>query len=257
MIASTGRRVAVACHDAGRCLLLLAATIARIPQAPRMWRRILEQVDFAGFGSLLVLAMISAMTGMIMAMQMGPTLAYYGQMQELGGIIASTFTLELGAVWAAVIILGRVGSAMAAELGTMTVNEEVEALRVMDIDPVRFLVLPRIAALVIVMPLLTMLADVMGVFGGALVGRSLFGVDFDDFLESAQYFVGWRFFSSGIIKSFAFALVIGAIACDQGLNCRGGAEGVGRATTTAVRLSVMFILIVDLVLTAVIRLTLL
>jgi phospholipid/cholesterol/gamma-HCH transport system permease protein len=142
---------------------------------------------------------------------------------------------------------------MAAEIGTMKVNEEVEALRVMSIDPVRYLVLPRIVALVIVLPLLTAIADAVGMAGAAMVANSLFEVPFDMFQASAKEFLTLNDFFSGLAKSAVFGFLIGAIACKQGLSASGGAEGVGRVTTTTVRLCVIFVLVADLVLTAVVR----
>ena len=139
---------------------------------------------------------------------------------------------------------------MAAELGTMTVNEEVDALRVMSINPVRFLVLPRILALVIAMPLLTVLADIVGMMGGAMVASQMFNRPTDEFMASARSVITGLDFFSGLGKSVVFGAIIGTIACDRGLNTTDGAEGVGRATTQTVVLSVVFVLLSDLVMTS-------
>jgi phospholipid/cholesterol/gamma-HCH transport system permease protein len=199
----------------------------------------------------LVLALIAGLSGMILVMQTGPELAKWGTTDALGPVVAATFTREMGPVWAAIIVLARVGSAMAAELGTMVVNEEVEALRVMDIDPVRYLVLPRVIGLLITLPLLTVVANVVGLAGGALVAQSQFQVPIADFMEGAAWMLTGYDFLGSLIKGAVFGLVIGVICCDQGLACKAGAEGVGRATTTAVRLCVVFVLLTDLVVTAV------
>ena len=162
--------------------------------------------------------------------------------------------VSAGPIWAAVIILARVGSAMAAELGTMAVNEEVDALRSMSIDPVRFLVMPRIMALVITMPLLTAIADFVGMLGGALIAQPTFGLTVSSFFDSAKEMLVFSDVFGGLIKSVFFACLIGTISCDQGLNTSDGAEGVGKSTTRAVVLSVIFVLLMDLFLTSFVQL---
>lgn len=256
MLSLVGNQLVGALTSAGRATILLGKTGRALVHVGRSRRLLFQQMDMAGFGSLLVLALIAGLTGMIMAMQMGPALEDYNAIDTLGGIIGLTFCRELGPIWAAVIVLARVGSAMAAQIGTMVVNEEVDALEVMSVDPVRYLVLPRILGLILVMPFLTALANVVGLAGGALVASSLFGVPVESFLDSAQRVVELSDFGSGLVKSVVFGAVIGAIACDQGLSTRGGAEGVGLATTNAVRLSVIFVLVCDLILTALLRLIL-
>ncbi|MHC5068568.1 MAG: MlaE family ABC transporter permease [Planctomycetota bacterium] len=254
VLGGVGRHLLATCAGAGRTVILCGGALLSARQLHRTLAQLRRQLDVAGFGSLLVLSLIAGLTGMIMVMQIGPTLEEYNALGTLGGIIGVTFCRELGPIWAAVIILARVGSAMAAELGTMKVNEEVEALRVMGVNPLRYLVMPRILALVAVMPLLTAIADVVGLSGGAFVAESLFGVTPRSFWDSASNFLDLDDLYGGLIKSAVFGLVIGAIACKQGLSASGGAEGVGRVTTTTVRLCVIFVLIADLVLTAVLRL---
>lgn len=253
LAASTGRLIIDSAEGAGRVVVLGARATLSLRQIHRSLVQLKQQLAMAGFGSLLVLSLISGLTGMIMVMQMGPTLQNYGALNTIGGIIGVTFCRELGPIWAAVIILARVGSAMAAELGTMKVNEEIEALRVMSIDPVRYLVMPRITALVLVMPLLVAIADVIGLAGGAMVANSLFGVTFEVFQASAQDFLTLEDFFSGLFKGAVFGFIIGAIACKQGLSASGGAEGVGKVTTTTVRMCVIFVLVSDLVLTSLVN----
>jgi phospholipid/cholesterol/gamma-HCH transport system permease protein len=244
-----GRVLLGGVDSAGRSVLLLLRTLATLGLVHRVLRATVRQVDQAGFGSIMVLSLIAALTGMIMVMQIAPTLETYNALPTLGGIIGATFARELGPIWAAVIVLARVGSAMAAELGTMAVNEEVEALKVMSIDPVRYLVLPRILALLLCLPLLTIIADVVGIAGGAFVAEQSFGQPMATFMDSARDFLNWQAVWSGLIKSFFFGAIIGTIACTQGLRTEGGAEGVGHATTATVRLCVIFVLVADLILT--------
>ncbi len=230
---------------AGRALTLLIRSLLALRHVPRGVPQIIRQLDMAGFGSILVLCLIAGLTGMIMAVQTGSELAKFGVLENLGAIIGATFCREMGPIWAAVIVLARVGASMAAELGTMTVNEEVDALRVMSIDPVRFLVMPRILALMISMPLLTAMADFVGLIGGALLTKAQFGQPLRTFMESAQGLLDGLDFYSGLFKAWVFAVIIGTIACDQGLATKNGAEGVGKATTTTVVLSIIFVLLSD------------
>ena len=250
VVSNTGRGIMERAEIAGRALVLFYQALGQMRTVGRSMPMLIKQIEMIGFGSLLVLALISGLTGMIMAVQMGVTLQDYGAMDTLGGLIAVTFCRELGPIWAAVIILARVGSAMAAELGTMAVNEEIDALRSMSIDPVRFLVMPRILALIITMPLLAAVADFVGMMGGAMVAKATFGLTMDSFFQSAKGMLEFGDFFSGIIKSMFFACLIGTIACDQGLHTSDGAEGVGKATTRTVVLCVIFVLLMDLFLTS-------
>ena len=239
---------------AGRAVLLFIDACWQLPQAGRSTRAIVRQLEQAGFGSLMVLSLIAGLTGMIMAVQTGTALQKFGATDTLGGIIGATFCREMGPIWAAVIILARIGSAMTAELGTMVVNEEVDALRAMSINPVRFLVMPRLLALVIAMPILTAVADWVGMFGGMVISHLTFGMSMDTFIESVKKGIDSTDFFSGLVKSGVFACIIATIACDRGLSTTDGAEGVGRSTTDSVVLNVIFVLIADLLMTAFIEL---
>lgn len=245
MLAAVGHGIIARSAIAGRAVMMLWGTLLTLPQVHRCGRSLIRQLDMAGFGSILVLSLIAGLTGMIMAVQTGSELERFGVLENLGAIIGATFCREMGPIWAAVIILARVGGAMAAELGTMSVNEEVDALKLMSIDPLRYLVLPRILALVIAMPLLTAIADGVGLLGGALVTKAQFGQPISVFFDSARGLLDGLDFWSGLGKSMCFALIIGTIACDQGLATSNGAEGVGKATTTTVVLSVIFVLLSD------------
>ncbi len=249
----TGTLLLTQARHAGRTVLLFVDTCAQIGNVRRVLPQLMRQIESAGFGSIMVLALVAFLTGMIMAMQTGIELKKFGVEHQLGAIIGATFLREMGPLWCAIIILARVGAAMAAEIGTMVVNEEVDALRVMSINPVRFLVLPRLLALLISMPLLTAIADFVGMAGGSLASNMLFGVTMAKFHDSAQTLLGAPDFWFGLLKSAVFACVIGTIACDRGLNTSDGAEGVGRSTTQTVVLCVVFTLITNLLLNAVIN----
>ena len=233
----------------GRAVLLFIDTLYQLPHTARSLPQLFRQIEICGIGSIFVLALIAFLTGMIMALQTGSELAKFGAQANLGAIIGATFVREFGPIWAAIIMLSRVGAAMAAELGTMTVNEEVDALRVMNINPVRFLVLPRMLALVVSMPLLTVIADYVGMFGGGLVAAQVFNRPAEEFLESARGILGNVDFYSGLAKSMVFGAIIATIACDRGLHTTDGAEGVGRSTNQTVVASVISVLIANLIMT--------
>ncbi|TVR45256.1 MAG: ABC transporter permease [Planctomycetota bacterium] len=250
MLTATGSAIIRAVDTAGRAMVLLGRSGWQLSMLRLSGRQLLRQLDMAAVGSVVVLALIAALTGMIMVMQTGPALEPYGAIDAIGAIVGASFMREMAPLWAAVIVLARVGSAMAAELGTMVVNEEVEALEVMDIDPIRYLVVPRLLALMIGVPILALVANLVGLLGGSFVAQTQFGVSYADFFQAAAAMLTWWDLLGSQLKAFTFAIIIAVIACDQGLNCRGGAEGVGKATTTAVRLSVVFVLVADLILTA-------
>ncbi len=249
VVEGAGRELVQNAASAGRALMLLSDVLGSLGHVPRALPSVLKQVAMSGFGSLFVLALIAGLTGMIMAVQTGAALEPFGATSQLGGIIAVTFCRELGPIWAAVIVLARVGAAIAAELGTMVVNEEVDALRCMSVDPVRYLVLPRFVGLIIAMPLLAALADAVGMAGGALVATTMFNQPLETYLDSARQFLVPLDFYSGLFKAAVFGAIIAIIACARGLGTRDGAEGVGRATTSSVVLNVIFVLLADLILT--------
>lgn len=250
MLSTTGEVLIRSVHTAGRAVHLLSQSFWQISTLRLSMRQLLRHLDTAAVGSLGVLALIAALTGMIMVMQTGPSLEPYGVIDVIGGIVGVSFMREMAPLWAAIIMLARVGSAMAAELGTMVVNEEVDALEVMDIDPVRYLVVPRLIALIIAVPLLALVANLVGLLGGAFVAQTQFNVAYADFFSGAANMLTWWDLLGSQVKAIVFGCIIATIACDQGLHCKGGAEGVGKATTTAVRLSVVFVLLSDMILTS-------
>ena len=236
---------------AGRILLLFVDACGQLPQARRSLTTIIGQIEMAGVGSILVLSLIAFLTGTIMAVQTGSELVrIINSADQLGAIIGATFVRELGPIWAAIIMLARVGAGMAAQLGTMAVNEEIDALRVMSINPVRYLVMPRILALVIAMPLLTTIANWVGMAGGAMISSVMFNVTAETYMQSAKGILTGTDFFSGLIKSMVFGAIIATIACDRGMHTTDGAEGVGRSTTETVVLSVVWVLVADLIMTS-------
>jgi len=237
------------CAGAGYTLDLFFRAAARLSQAGRKLEEIGRQVTHCTLGSMPVVFIVSLFTGMIVSLNTGAVLRDYGQEGSLGFIVAVGMCREMGPVFTALALAGLVGSTYAAELGTMKVSEEVDALEVMSIDPVYYLVMPRLLALSLASVVLTVYADAIGVVGGALVARSRFGVDVGIFLQNAQDALKLKDIYGGLLKALVFGMTTATVACAQGLRAGHGAEGVGRATLRAVVISFIFVLAFDYLLT--------
>ncbi|HEV3263489.1 MAG TPA: ABC transporter permease [Gemmataceae bacterium] len=198
-----------------------------------------------GVLSVPVVAVTGTFIGMVLAVQSYSQFHSIGLDTRLGALINVNIVRELGPVLAATMIAGRVGSAMAAELGTMRITEQVDALSCLGFNPVHYLVVPRFLACVLLIPLLSLLADFMGIMGGALICTRVYHVEAHYYWAHAQAYVGLWDVSSGLIKSVFFGGAIAVIGCHRGLNCRPGAEGVGRAATEAFVASFIAILVLD------------
>jgi len=184
--------------------------------------------------------------GMVMAIETYSQFAAIGQQARIGGIIGITVVKQIGPVLAAVMIAGRVGGSVSAELGTMRVTEQLDAMRVMGADPISHLVVPRVVACVLMVPILTVFSDLLGIAGGYLVTVRGFGVNDSDYWDFSARFVGSYDILVGLIKSVFFGLAIGLISCYKGFNCRSGAAGVGRAATEAFVVSFIAIIVMNL-----------
>lgn len=213
-------------------------------------RATMAQGVLAGFDSLPLVALITFLIGMIMALQSAYQLAQLGALDLVPSLVAVSMTRELAPLLTAIIVAGRVGSAIAAELGTMRVSQEIDALTVMGIDPVSFLVVPRLVALAMAMPCLTIFADAIGIFGGLLVSVSVLGMGANGYLMLTADSLVLQDVYTGLVKALAFATIIGLVGCHQGLETRGGAEAVGKATTTSVVRSIVLVICADLFVTA-------
>ena len=211
---------------------------------------IVRQCLRAGYGSLPLVALISFLVGIIMALQSAYQLRQLGALDLVGSLVATSVTRELAPLLTAIIVAGRIGSSIAAELGTMKVSQEIDALEVMGIEPIAFLVVPRLAALVISLPCLIVFADVVGILGGLGVSTMGLGLSAGGYLETTRDALVLQDIYTGLVKAVAFAAIIGLIGCHQGLCTRGGATGVGRATTTAVVRSIVLVIGADLLVTA-------
>jgi phospholipid/cholesterol/gamma-HCH transport system permease protein len=221
----------------------------RAARAPRSvpWRDVARLMVRSGADALPIVALITFLTGLVTAFQAAIQLHRVGADLFVADAVALSMTRELGPLMTAIIAAGRSGAAFAAELGTMRVSEEIDALHTLGLDPQRYLVLPRLLALASMLPLLTLLADAIGIAGGLVVGVvSLELVPIAYLEETRKALVPWDV-TSGLLKAVTFALAIGLVACQRGLATRGGAEGVGRATTSAVVGSLFFLITLDAV----------
>ena len=209
------------------------------------WASVARVMERTGADALPIIALITFLVGLVSAFQGAITLHQYGADIFVATGVAIGTTRELGPLMVAVVAAGRSGAAFAAELGTMKVSEEVDALRTIGLDPYRYLVLPRVLALVAVMPILTLLGDAFAIAGGFVVGVGSLDVPFTAWARQTQVALSVWHVSSGLIKSVAFGAAIALVACQWGLSTRGGAEGVGRSTTSAVVSSLFFLVVID------------
>jgi len=212
------------------------------------WRVIGPQLFNVGVASIPVVAITGAFIGMVLAIEGYEQFRAIGQQGRLGGVINISVIKQIGPVLAAVMVAGRVGGALAAEIGTMRVTEQIDAMRAMASDPIGNLVVPRFVACLIMTPVLTIYSDLLGVWGGWLVTVKYFQVsDFDYWMFSAS-FISWWEPATGLIKSVFFGASIGLVACYKGFHCRAGASGVGRAATESFVVSFLAIIVINLVL---------
>jgi phospholipid/cholesterol/gamma-HCH transport system permease protein len=212
---------------------------------PRYFSELVNQLDQIGVGSLGIVILTGFFTGGVLILQAYPTLEYYGAQSNAGEGVATSLIRELGPVLAALMVAGRVGSAIAAELGSMVVSQQIDAMRALGTSPVRKLVTPRVLALMIALPLLTVAADIFGLFGGGIVARQIYGLDQNVYISSVRSGVDVEDLIGGIVKPLVFGLIIGIISCYKGLSTSGGTVGVGRSTTNAVVMSSINVIIAD------------
>jgi len=239
----------------GRVIIFFFKGFFLIFSFPLQISKILHQVYFIGMKSIFVICLTASFTGMVLGLQGYYTLVKFGSEGLLGAAVALSLIRELGPVMTAIMVIGRAGSAMAAEIGIMRISEQIDALETMDISPIRFLVSPRIAASIISFPLLTALFDVVGIFGGYLTGSGMLGINPGIYFYRVESSVLMEDITGGFIKSLVFAVVVATICCFQGYfthtSTKGfGAEGVSLSTTSAVVTSCVLVLITDYVLTS-------
>jgi phospholipid/cholesterol/gamma-HCH transport system permease protein len=215
------------------------------------WQASLHQMVVVGFNAVPIVSLISCFIGVIVALQGAYSLRSFGALNYVVNMVAVIITRELGPLLTAIIVIGRSGSSFAAEIGTMKVGEEVDALETMGLNPVRFLVVPRYLAMLIMLPCLTTVADTAGILGGALFAMVSLGWSLQNYLLRTVDALVMRDVVSGLVKSLVFAVIITKIGCYEGFSVQGGAEGVGRSTTASVVKSIFSVIAADMIFTAI------
>ena len=227
----------------GEAALALAGSVAH--PARLRWRPILYNIRSAGFDGLPIVGLLSFLLGIVVAYQGADQLRQYGANIFVADLVGLSMLREFAPLITAIIIAGRSGSAYAAQIGTMSVTEEIDAMRTLGIAPLHLLVLPKILALVIALPLLTVFADVLGVFGGMLMAQAQLGVGYTEFLDRFVKAVSVTAYMVGIGKAPVFAAIIAVVGCFQGFRTKGGADSVGRQTTRSVVQSIFLVIVAD------------
>jgi phospholipid/cholesterol/gamma-HCH transport system permease protein len=215
------------------------------------WANLWAQMNRVGVKSIPIVSLVLFCIGSILALQMAPILETFGMVSSVADIISVAVFRELGPLVSAIVLTGFAGASIAAEVGTMVVSEEIEALQAQAIDPVRFLVVPRVLATTIMMICITVVGDIMGVLGGLTMSKAFLGVGFEQYRTHTFDILELRDFVTGLVKAGVFGTIIAALACHLGLAVRGGAQGVGQATTRTVVLTIVALIAVDLLFTSV------
>jgi phospholipid/cholesterol/gamma-HCH transport system permease protein len=246
-----GRAVLAGVEEMGKIILLFISVLGWMFRPPLKLHNIFKQMEFVGVKSIFVVVLTGTFTGMVMALQGYHGFRMFSAESLVGGTVALGMTRELGPVLTSLMVTARAGSAMAAELGTMRVTEQIDALYVMAANPVKHLIVPRVIAGVLMVPLLTVVSDFTGILGGYFVGVHILGINSGIFIKNITRLVDLNDIYNGLVKAACFGLILSLIGCYKGFNTYGGAEGVGRATTEAVVLASITILISDYFLTAI------
>ncbi|MDB6059894.1 MAG: hypothetical protein JWO95_3738 [Verrucomicrobiales bacterium] len=234
-------------YNIGQIIMLFWRTLQALPKAWLERKKVYDQLFEIGNASLLMVCILSLFIGGVLALETGPTLVERGLSGVLGRMVGLSMCRELGPLMMAILIAGRIGSAMAAEIGSMRVYQELDALRTMNISPINYLVMPRMIAMVIALPALVVFSIPVGWLGGALVStfNASISVPVETFFHDLREGIGVADVVHGLVKALVFAVAIGLISCHQGLVTIGGPRGIGRSVTKAVVNSIVVILILD------------
>ncbi len=246
-IGATAERLAYAI---GLYPLLMGKVLGRLHKPPWFFPLIIRQCEMVGVQSLPVVLLTAVFTGMVLALQSWVAFHRFGAESMIATVVSLSMLRELGPVLVGLMVAGRVGASFAAELGTMRVSEQIDALWTLSTDPVRYLVIPRMLAAMLMMPLLVMLADAIGMLGGYVISVNALDQNPHTYIKHSYDYLELIDLYSGLFKAMVFGAIIGLVSCAEGYYCDGGAAGVGKATTRAVVVSAMTILIADYILTA-------
>lgn len=229
--------------------ILAGRAIRNVVRTPHYETDIVIQMDIIGVGSLPIVMLIGFFTGLVITMQMSRALEQYGAVDQVGPIVAITLVRELGPVLTAVLVAGRNASGIASELGSMKVTEQIDAMRALGTDPIQKLVTPRMIATAVMLPMLTIIADFVGLIGGFLIAKFSLGLGASQFWNGAYQAIHYNDIVQGLFKPFAFAFIISLVGCFYGLRTTGGTQGVGRATTQAVVVSSVWVFVITSLIT--------
>ena len=249
LVAALGRGVLGACATTGRVTLFAVQGLSHIFLPPFYGRAFLRALVDIGFFSLPVVALTAVFTGMVLALQSSTGLSRFSADSAIASLVVLSITRELGPVLGGLMVAGRVGAAMAAEIGTMRVTDQIDALTTLSTNPMKYLVAPRLLAGLVALPLLVVVADVLGVMGGFIIAVAKLGFNPTTYLVNTMRFLQTDDVVSGLVKAAVFGFIITLMGCYHGYNSKGGAQGVGAATTAAVVIASVLILASDYVLT--------
>jgi phospholipid/cholesterol/gamma-HCH transport system permease protein len=255
LLETTGRTTHAFLKQSKEVLALFTQTLywvflGPLKKKPVSTKNLFAHTVFSGVNSLVIVFFVNFFIGIVLAMQSAYQLEQLGATIYVAALVGVSMTREIGPVLTSLVIAGRVGAAITAELATMKVTEQVEALQTISLNPIRYLVVPRFLALLVMLPCLVVLGDLTGMFGGYVIGITNLGLSPGLYVDTTIDFLEIKDIMTGLFKSAVFAMIITMIACQQGLSTDGGAEGVGRSTTKSVVLSFILIIIADAILTA-------
>ncbi len=249
LLAAIGRAVISACRATGSLALFAAEGLSHIVRPPFYWRLFGHALVEIGYFSLPVVALTAVFTGMVLALQSYTGFSRFSAQGAVANLVVLSVTRELGPVLAGLMVAGRIGAAMAAEMGTMRVTDQIDALTTLSTDPMKYLVAPRLLAGIVALPLLVVIADILGVLGGFIVSTVKLGFNVGTYLTNTITFLHTDDVVSGLVKAAVFGFLITLMGCYQGYHSKGGAQGVGAATTSAVVSASILILAFDYLLT--------
>jgi phospholipid/cholesterol/gamma-HCH transport system permease protein len=231
----------------GSTVLLFLRSMSYVPTFPRQFGRFIEQCYLIGYTTLPIVAILSFFIGSVLALQAGYSMQNFGTQQFIGSLVGLSMARELGPVMVAILLAGRVGSAIAAELASMKVYQEIDALVTMNIPPARMLVLPRLAAALVMVPVLAIIGDLVGWFGGAIVSKytSIISIEPESYFAVLREYTHFKDVVNGLIKAEIFGFTVVLVCCNIGLNTRGGPREIGASVTRAVVVSLILILVLD------------
>ncbi len=229
--------------------VLTGRAFTSVFQAPHYFDDLFVQMDIIGVGSLTIVVLVSFASGLIVTMQMARALQQYGAAGQVGQIVAYTLVRELGPLLTAIVVAGRVASGIASELGSMKVTEQIDAMRALGTDPVQKLVKPRMLATAVMLPCLTIIADMIGMLGGFLISYFTLNLTPSQYWVTAYQALAYNDIAQGLVKPFLFAFVISLVGCFYGMRTSGGTQGVGRATTQAVVVASVWVFVVTSLIT--------